>query len=200
AVGLQLEDAAGVITTASVNQPQGAITGPEQNFTIYDNDQLLKAAPWNDVILAYRNGAPIRIRDVGVAVDAAEDTQVRGFQNGKLGILLLIYKQPGTNVIDAVRGVKAALPHVLTSVPPSLKVDQLIARTTTIPASVRDVEYSLLIAIVLVVLVIFLFLRSFWATAIPGITVPLALMGTAALMYLIGYSLDNLSLMALTIA
>jgi HAE1 family hydrophobic/amphiphilic exporter-1 len=200
AVGLQLEDVAGLITTASVDQPQGAITGPEKNFTIYDNDQLLKAEPWNDVILAYRNGAPIRIRDVGVAVDAAEDSQVRGFQNGKLGILLLIYKQPGTNVIDAVHGVKAALPHVLTSVPPSLKVDQVIDRTTTIQASVRDVELSLLIAIVLVVLVIFVFLRSFWATAIPGVTVPLALMGTAALMYVIGYSLDNLSLMALTIA
>src|SRR5579862_4659237 len=200
AVGLQLEDVAGLITTASVDQPQGAITGAEKNFTIYDNDQLVKAAPWNDVILAYRNGAPIRIRDVGVAVDAAEDTQVRGFQNGRLGILLLVYKQPGSNVIEAVKGVKAALPHVLISVPPSLKVDQVVDRTTTISASVRDVEVSLLIAIVLVVLVIFLFLRSFWATAIPGITVPLALFGTAALMYVIGYSLDNLSLMALTIA
>jgi HAE1 family hydrophobic/amphiphilic exporter-1 len=200
AVGLQLEDVASLITSASVDQPQGAITGAHKNFTIYDNDQLLKAAPWNDVIVAYRNGAPIRIRDIGTAVDGPEDSQVRGFQNGKLGILLLIFKQPGTNVIDAVQGVKAALPHVLTSVPPSLKVDQVIDRTTTIQASVKDVEYSLLIAIVLVVLVIFLFLRSFWATAIPGITVPLALLGTAALMYVLGYSLDNLSLMALTIA
>jgi HAE1 family hydrophobic/amphiphilic exporter-1 len=200
AVGLQLEDVANIITTATVDLPQGAITGAEKNFTIYDNDQLLKAAPWNDVVIAYHNGAPIRIRDVGVAVDGPENTQVRGFQNGKLGILLLIYKQPGTNVIDAVNGVKAALPHVMTSVPPSLKVDQVIDRTTTIKASVRDVEFSLLIAIVLVVLVIFLFLRSFWATAIPAVTVPLALLGTAALMYVVGYSLDNLSLMALTIA
>jgi HAE1 family hydrophobic/amphiphilic exporter-1 len=200
AVGLQLEDVANLITTATVDAPQGAITGPEQNFTIYDNDQLLKAAAWNDVIIAYRNGAPIRIRDVGVAVDGPENSQVRGYQNGKLGILLLFYKQPGTNVIDAVNNVKAALPHVMTSVPPSLKVDQVIDRTTTIKASVRDVETSLLVAIVLVVLVIFLFLRSFWATAIPGVTVPLALFGTAALMYLVGYSLDNLSLMALTIA
>jgi HAE1 family hydrophobic/amphiphilic exporter-1 len=200
AVGLQLEDVANLITTATVDAPQGAITGPEQNFTIYDNDQLLKAAAWNDVILAYRNGAPIRIRDVGVAVDGPENSQVRGYQNGKLGILLLFYKQPGTNVIDAVNNVKAALPHVMTSVPPSLKVDQVIDRTTTIKASVRDVETSLLLAIVLVVLVIFLFLRSFWATAIPGVTVPLALFGTAALMYMVGYSLDNLSLMALTIA
>ncbi len=200
AVGLQLEDVANIITTATVDLPQGAITGAAKNFTIYDNDQLLKAAPWNDVVIAYHNGAPIRIRDVGVAVDGPENTQVRGFQNGKLGILLLIYKQPGTNVIDAVKGVKAALPHVMTSVPPSLKIDQVIDRTTTIKASVRDVEFSLLIAIVLVILVIFLFLRSFWATAIPAVTVPLALLGTAALMYVVGYSLDNLSLMALTIA
>ena len=200
AVGLQLEDVANLITTASVDSPQGAITGAQKNFTIYDNDQLLKAAPWNDVIIAYRNGAPIRIKDVGVAVDGPENSQIRGFQNGKLGVLLLIYKLPGTNVIDAVNGVKAALPHVMTSVPPSLKVDQVIDRTTTITASVKDVEFSLLIAIVLVVLVIFLFLRSFWATAIPAVTVPLSLLGTAALMYGIGYSLDNLSLMALTIA
>jgi len=200
AVGLQLEDVASLITSASVDAPQGAITGPTRNFTIYDNDQLLKAAPWNDVIIAYRKGAPIRIRDVGVAVDGPENSQVRGFQNGKTGILLLVYKQPGTNVIDAVRSVKATLPRVMNSVPPSLKVDQVIDRTTTIQASVKDVEFSLMLAIVLVVLVIFLFLRSFWATAIPGVTVPLALLGTAALMYGVGYSLDNLSLMALTIA
>ena len=200
AVGLQLEDVASLITSASVDAPQGAITGPTRNFTIYDNDQLLKAAPWNDVVIAYRKGAPIRIRDVGVAVDGPENSQVRGFQNGKTGILLLVYKQPGTNVIDAVRSVKATLPRVMNSVPPSLKVDQVIDRTTTIQASVKDVEFSLMLAIVLVVLVIFLFLRSFWATAIPGVTVPLALLGTAALMYALGYSLDNLSLMALTIA
>jgi HAE1 family hydrophobic/amphiphilic exporter-1 len=200
AVGLQLEDVANLISTATVDAPQGVITGDHHNYTIYDNDQLLKAAPWNDVIVAYRKGAPIRIRDIGVAVDGPENSQIRGFQNGKTGVLLLIFKQPGTNVIDAVRRVKAALPKVMTSVPPSLKVDQVIDRTTTIQASVADVEKSLLLAIVLVVMVIFLFLRSFWATAIPGLTVPLALFGTAALMYVIGYSLDNLSLMALTIA
>jgi hydrophobe/amphiphile efflux-1 (HAE1) family protein len=200
AVGLQLEDVANLISTATVDAPQGVITGEHHNYTIYDNDQLLKAAPWNDVIVAYRKGAPIRIRDIGVAVDGPENSQIRGFQNGKTGVLLLIFKQPGTNVIDAVRRVKAALPKVMTSVPPSLKVDQVIDRTTTIQASVADVEKSLLLAIVLVVMVIFLFLRSFWATAIPGLTVPLALFGTAALMYVIGYSLDNLSLMALTIA
>jgi HAE1 family hydrophobic/amphiphilic exporter-1/multidrug efflux pump len=200
ALGLQLEDVANLITNATVDAPQGAITGASKNFAIYDNDQLLKAAPWNDVIVAYRKGAPVRIRDIGIAVDGPENSQIRGFQNGKIGILLLVYKQPGTNVIDAVKNIKAALPHVMNSVPPSLKVDQVIDRTTTIQASVKDVEFSLMLAIMLVVLVIFLFLRSFWATAIPGVTVPLSLLGTAALMYVIGYSLDNLSLMALTIA
>ena len=173
---------------------------PTTNYTIYDNDQLLKAAPWNDVIVAYKNGAPIRIRDIGVAIDGPENTQSAAFQNGRTGVLLFIHKLPGSNVIDDVREVKAALPHIMTSVPPSLKLDQVIDRTITIQASVRDVELTLLLAICLVVMVIFLFLRNFWATAIPGVTVPLALFGTAALMYVVGYSLDNLSLMALTIA
>ncbi len=200
AVGLQLEDVANLITTATVDSPQGAITGTHHNYTIYDNDQLLNAAPWNDVIVAYRNGAPIRIRDIGRAIDGPENTQARGFQNGRTGVLLFIHKLPGSNVIDAVREVKAALPHIMASIPPSLKVDQVIDRTVTIQASVRDVELTLLLSICLVVTVIFLFLRNFWATAIPGVTVPLALLGTAALMYVVGYSLDNLSLMALTIA
>ncbi len=200
AVGLQLEDVASLITAATVDSPQGAITGAQHNYTIYDNDQLLKAAPWNDVIVAYKNGAPIRIRDIGVAVDGPENTQSVAFQNGRTGVLLFIHKLPGSNVIDDVREVKAALPHIMTSVPPSLKLDQVIDRTVTIQASVRDVELTLVLAICLVVMVIFLFLRNFWATAIPGVTVPLALLGTAALMYVVGYSLDNLSLMALTIA
>jgi len=200
AVGLQLEDVAAVITTASVDAPQGVISGTLHNFTIYDNDQLLKAAPWNDVIIAYRNGAPIRVRDVGIAVEGPENSQLIGWQNNRPGILLQIYKQPGANVIDAVARVQALLPKVLSAVPPSLKVERLIDRTTTIKASVADVEFTLLLTIALVVMVIFLFLRNFWATVIPGITVPLALLGTAAVMYVIGYSLDNLSLMALTIA
>ncbi len=200
AVGLQLEDVANLITTATVDTPQGAITGVHENYTIYDNDQLLKAAPWNDVIVAYKNGAPIRIKDIGRAIDGPENTQSVAFQNGRTGVLLFIHKLPGSNVIDDVQEVKAALPHIMTSVPPSLKLDQIIDRTVTIQASVNDVEVTLLISIVLVVMVIFLFLRNFWATAIPGVTVPLALLGTAALMYVVGYSLDNLSLMALTIA
>jgi hydrophobic/amphiphilic exporter-1 (mainly G- bacteria), HAE1 family len=200
ALGLQMEDIAGVIATATVDAPKGAINGPARALTIYDNDQLLKAAPWNDVVVAYKNGAPVRIRDIGVAVDGPENNLLTGFQNGRDGILLLIFKQPGANVIEAEQRVEKLLPHALASVPPSVKVDIVANRTTTIKASVEDVEFTLVLTIALVVLVIFLFLRTAWATIIPGVTVPLALLGTAAVMYVLNYSLDNLSLMALTIA
>ena len=200
ALGIQMEDIAGVIAQASVNDPKGSINGPEHNFPIYDNDQLTKAAPWNDVVVAYRNGAPVRIRDIGVAVDGPENTQLAAWQNGRPGIMLQILKQPGANIIDAVKAVDALLPNVLASVPPSIKVDRIVDRTQTIRASVHEVEVTLLISVALVVLVIFLFLRNTWATIIPALTVPLSLMGTTGVMYLLGYSLDNLSLMALTIA
>ncbi len=199
-LGVQLEDIANVITTATVDAPKGSIMGPSRNFAIYDNDQLLKAAPWNDIVVAYKNGAPVRIRDIGIAVEGPENAQLAGWQNGKNGILLLVYKQPGANIIDAVASVDALLPHLMQTVPPSIKVDRIVDKTTTIKASVHDVEFTLLLTIALVVLVIFLFLRNVWATVIPGVTVPLALFGTAALMFLVGYSLDNLSLMGLTIA
>ena len=200
AVGLQLEDVANVISTATVDAPKGSINGPKRSLTIYDNDQLLKAKPWNDVVVAYKNGAPVRIRDIGVAVDGPENTLLTAWQNGRRGILLLIYKQPGANVIEAEQRVEALLPHALASVPPSIKVETVANRTTTIQAAVHDVEFTLALTIALVVMVIFLFLRNAWATIIPGVTVPLALLGTAAMMYVCHYSLDNLSLMALTIA
>ncbi|HVY80576.1 MAG TPA: efflux RND transporter permease subunit, partial [Steroidobacteraceae bacterium] len=200
ALGIQLEDIASVISQASVNTPKGSINGPEHNFAIYDNDQLLEAAPWNDVIVAYRNGAPIRIRDIGVAVDGPENTQTTAWQNGQPGIMLQIFKQPGANIIEAVNSVDELLPSILASVPPSIKVDRIIDRTTTINASVHEVEFTLLLTCALVVGVIFIFLRNVWATVIPGLTVPLALLGTCAVMYVVGFSLDNLSLMALTIA
>ena len=200
ALGIQLEDVASVITTATVDSPKGSINGPNHNFAIYDNDQLLKAAPWNDVIIAYKNGAPVRIKDIGVAVDGPENAQLAAWQNGHNGILLLVYKQPGANITDAVASIDKLLPQVMAAVPPSIKLDRIINRTTTIQAAVHDVEFTLVLTIALVVLVIFLFLRNVWATIIPGVTVPLALFGTAALMYVVGYSLDNLSLMGLTIA
>jgi len=200
ALGIQLEDIATVINAATVNSPKGSINGVRHSFAIYDNDQLLKAAPWNDVIVAYKNGAPVRIRDIGVAVDGPEDHLALAFQNGKNGIMMQIFKQAGANVIETVESVNRLMPQALASVPPSIKVDTIIDRTTTIQASVHDVEFTLALTIALVVMVIFLFLRNFWATVIPGVTVPLALFGTAALMYAMGYTLDNLSLMGLTIA
>ncbi|MET0383256.1 MAG: efflux RND transporter permease subunit [Burkholderiaceae bacterium] len=210
ALGISLEDVRAVIAGVSVNQPKGTIDGPNQAFTVYTNDQLLKAKPWNDVIIAYKGGAPIRIRDIGVAVDAPENNKVAAWAysgaaapdsvgNGR-GMLLVITKQPGANVIETVDAIKQALPRLQASIPPTVKVDTLIDRTQTIRASVHDVESTLLLTIALVVLVIFVFLRNVAATLIPSVTVPLALMGTAGAMYLLGYSLDNLSLMALTIA
>jgi hydrophobic/amphiphilic exporter-1 (mainly G- bacteria), HAE1 family len=200
ALGLQMEDVASVINIATVDAPKGAINGTQRSFTIYDNDQLLKAAPWNDVVVAYKNGSPVRIRDIGIAVDGPENNLLTAWQNGHDGILLLVFKQPGANVIEAEQRVQALLPHALASVPPSVKVSVVANRTTTIKAAVEDVEFTLVLTIALVVMVIFLFLRTAWATIIPGVTVPLALLGTAAMMYVLHYSLDNLSLMALTIA
>ena len=211
ALGISLEDIRGVIATMSVNQPKGTIDGPHQSFTVYTNDQLLAAKPWNDVVLAYKNGAPIRVRDIGVAVDAPENSKVHAWayagaadpnstiQNDR-GMILVITKQPGANVIETVDLIKKALPRLEAAIPPTVQVSTLIDRTQTIRASVHDVEFTLVLTIALVVMVIFVFLRNVPATLIPSATVPLALMGTAAIMYLVGYSLDNLSLMALTIA
>ena len=200
AMGIQLEDVANVIATGTVDAPKGTINGVTRNFVVYDNDQLLKAAPWNDVIIAYKNGAPVRIRDIGTAVDGPENSQLIAWQNNKNGILLLVYKQAGANIIDVVRRIEQALPLLQAAVPASIHIDKVIDRTTTIKASVEDVEFTLMLTIVLVVLVIFLFLRNVWATIIPSVTIPLALLGTFALMYALGYTLDNLSLMGLTIA
>jgi hydrophobe/amphiphile efflux-1 (HAE1) family protein len=200
ALGLSLDQVDTVISTVTVDAAKGTIDGATRNFTIYDNDQLTTASPWNDVIVAYRKGAPIRVKDIGVAVDGPENTKVAGFGNGQRGVLLIIYKQPGANVIDAVSRIESRLPQIMLSIPPSVKVDKVVDRTTTIRASVKDVGFTLVLTIALVVMVIFVFLRNFWATVIPGITVPLALVGTAGLMFVVGYSLDNLSLMAFTIA
>ncbi len=200
ALGLSLEDLRGSITTLTADAPKGSLDGPQRGLTVYANDQLLTAAPWNDAILAYKNGAPVRVRDIGRAVDGPENARLAAWQNGKRGIYLLVYKLPGANVISTVDRVKNALPLLRASIPPAVKVSVLIDRTTTIRASVDDVEFTLVLTIGLVVMVIFLFLRNLWATIIPSITVPLALMATTGLMYVMHYSLDNLSLMALTIS
>ena len=198
--GLSLEDVRQVINITTVDSPKGNIDGKQQAFTIYANDQLTRSQDWNDVIVAYRNGGPIRIRDIGQAVTGAENTKEAAWADGKRGVFLIVFKQPGANVIQIVDQIKAELPRLRASVPPAMKVELLSDRTTTIRASVKDVQFTLLLTIALVVMVIFVFLRSFWATVIPAITVPLALLGTCALMWFCGFSLDNLSLMALTIA
>ncbi|PZM07985.1 efflux RND transporter permease subunit [Rhizobium tubonense] len=199
-LGLSLEDIRTAIATTTTDTPKGTIQGKVRNYTIYDNDQLTTAKPWNNAIVAYRDGGPVRIKDIGVAIEAAENVQLAAWADGKPAILLAVLKQPGANVISTVDQIKAAMPQLQAIAPAALKVSILSDRTTTIRASVKDVESTLLLTVVLVVIVIFIFLRNFWATAIPSITVPLALVATLALMYLAGFSLDNLSLMGLSIA
>src|ERR1700753_1506958 len=200
AKGLSLEDVRTVITNTTVDSPKGNIDGLKTAFTIYANDQLLDSKDWNDVIVAYRNGGPLRIRDIGTAVTGPEDAKQAAWANGKRGVFLVVYKQPGANVIDTVDKIKSLLPRLVASIPPAIKIGVIRDRTQTTRAAVEDVQYTLLLTIALVVMVIFIFLRSFWATVIPTITVPLALLGACALMWVFGYTLDNLSLMALTIA
>ncbi|HXE21168.1 MAG TPA: efflux RND transporter permease subunit [Rhodoferax sp.] len=212
ALGMSLEDVRGAIASATVSQPTGSINGKQQRFAVYTNDQVLQAGPWNDIVLAYRHGAPVRVRDIGVAVAGPEDVNSAAWaykgaaapaastQHNGRGLVLFIDKEPGANVIDTVERIKAALPRLRAAIPPSISVNILVDRTQNIRASVHEVEQTLLITIAAVIGVIFMFLLTVPATVIPGLTVPLALLGTAAGMYLLGYSLDNLSLMALTIS
>src|SRR6201999_3924570 len=200
AKGLSLEDVRNQIAINTVDSPKGNIDGASRAYTIYANDQLIDAEKWNDVIVAYRNGAPLRIRDSGQAVAGPEDMKQAAWADGKRGVFLVIFKQPGANVIDTVNKIKAQLPRLIATIPPAIKIKIISDRTLTIRAAVDDVQLTLLITTVLVILVIFIFLRSFWATVIPAVTVPLALLGACALMWMVGYTLDNLSLMALTIA
>ena len=198
--GITLEEVRGALVNSTTNAAKGTINLPKTSFTIATNDQLTLAEGYDDVVLAYRNGAALRVRDVGQAVLGPTDRTIAAFQNRDRGILLIIFKQPGANVIETVDQIKAQLPRLTSNIPPAIKVTTLLDRTTTIRASVLDVETTLVLTICLVVMVILLFLRSFWATLIPSITVPLALASSAAAMYMLNFSLDNLSLMALTIA
>src|SRR5690242_16293160 len=200
AKGLSLEDIRSQIALTTVDSPKGNIDGEKRAYTIYANDQLLDPAKWNDVIIAYRNGGPLRIGDIGRAVTGPEDAKQAAWANGKRGVFLVVFKQPGANVIETVDKIKSLLPRLVAAIPPSIKIEIISDRTQTIRAAVEDVQFTLLLTIFLVVMVIFVFLRSFWATVIPTVTVPLALLGACALMWVFGYTLDNLSLMALTIA
>jgi multidrug efflux pump len=197
---LSLETLRTALASANANQAKGNFDGPDQAWTINDNDQLSAGAQYKSVIIAYRNGAPVRVSDVANVVDGTENTRLAAWLNDKQAIVLNIQRQPGTNIISVVDTVKTILPQIEASLPEGVHVDVVSDRTTTIRASVKDVEFELLLTTALVIMVIFLFLRSLSATVIPGIAVPLSLVGTFAVMYLLGYSLDNLSLMALTIS
>jgi multidrug efflux pump subunit AcrB len=198
--GISLEDVRNIIGQANVDQPKGTLNSPRQTYTLNTNDQLLKPSEYDSLILAYRNGSPVRVRDVGKAIDAPENDLIAGWYNHQRAIIMAIQRQPGANVIETVARIKAMLPVLQASIPSAMKVNIISDRTETIRASVSDVQFTLLLTVALVVMVIFFFLRNFWATIIPAVTVPLSLIGTLAVLYELGYSLDNLSLMALSIA
>jgi hydrophobe/amphiphile efflux-1 (HAE1) family protein len=197
---LSLEDVRAAVTAATLNGPKGTLTGPRQGYIIENNDQLLVAASYRPVIVAWRNGSPVRLSDVANVVDGPEDLHGFNYSNGTPAIVLHIQRQPGANVVNTVERIRAALPRLQASIPPTIDININADRTETIRASVNDVQFTLVVAIGLVVMMIFLFLRNLPATTIPGVTVPLSLVGTFAAMYALGYSLDNLSLMGLTIA
>ena len=200
AFGLSLEDLRTALGQANVDQAKGNLDGLRQSFTIGANDQLLTSDAYRDVIVAYRNGGPIRLSDVADVVDGAENTLQAAWMNETPAVIVNIQRQPGTNIIGVVDRVKALLPRLQASLPSSVHVTTLTDRTTTIRASVADIQFELMLTVGLVVMVMFLFLRSVAATIIPSVAVPLSLIGTFGVMYLLGYSLDNLSLMALTIS
>src|SRR5947209_14331745 len=198
--GLGMEDLRAAIVAENVNQAKGNFDGPHQAYTIAGNDQLLSSAQYRPVIVAYRNGAPVQLSDVANVIDGAENIKQAAWMNSVPAIILNIQRQPGTNVIEVVDRIKALLPQLKTTLPSSISISILTDQTTTIRASVKDVQFELILTTVLVVLVIFLFLRTLSGTVIPSVAVPLSLVGTFGVMYLLGYSLNNLTLMALTIA
>jgi multidrug efflux pump len=200
AYGLSLEDVRSSLGATNVDQAKGNFEGPRQSFTIGANDQILSSNGYKPVIIAYKNGAPIRLSDIATVIDDTENTKLAAWMNTTPAVILNIQRQPGANIIGVVDRIEKLLPQLKASLPSSIQVDKLTDRTTTIRASVEDVQFELCLTVCLVVMVIFLFLRSFAATVIPSIAVPLSLVGTFGVMYLLGYSLDNLSLMALTIS
>ncbi|HYZ60963.1 MAG TPA: efflux RND transporter permease subunit, partial [Acetobacteraceae bacterium] len=198
--GLDLEDVRNALANVSVIQPKGNLYGATRAYSLQTSDQILRPQDWDNQIIAFRNGGPIRVRDVGKAVIGPQDTTLAGWVNQHRGIVLAIQRLPGANVISTVQAIRAALPQLELSIPPTIKVSVISDRTLTIRASVADVQFTLLLTIGLVVGVILVFLRSLWATVIPAIAVPVSIVGTFGVMYALGYSLDNLSLMGLSIA
>ena len=198
--GLNIDDLRTTIANANVNSPKGTLDGPARSWTLNANDQIQSPEAYQGIIVSYKNGNPVRLSDVAQVVNGAQNAYLAGWVNNTPGIILNIQRQPGANVIQVVDRIKTLLPSLSASLPAAAEVSTLTDRTVTIRASVHDVEFELTLAVILVVLVIFLFLRSISATVIPSLSVPLSLVGTLAVMYLVGYSLNNLSLMALTIA
>ncbi len=200
AYNLTLEDLRTALTAANVNQAKGGFDGPRQSYVIGANDQLFTSKDYRSLVIGYRNGAPIYLSDVAEAIDGTENANQAAWMNTSPAVIVNIQRQPGANVIEVVNRVKKLMPQLQSALPAAVKVSVVTDRTTTIRESVKDVQFELLLAVALVVLVIFLFLRNLAATAIPSVAVPLSLVGTFGAMYLLGFSLNNLSLMALTIS
>jgi len=200
ALGLGLEDIRSALAAANVNAPKGSFDGSRQSYSIGVNDQIFSAAEYKPVIIAYRNGSPVRVSDVGDVIDNVENVRLAGWSGGTPAVIVDVQRQPGANIIETADKVKALIPKLKNSIPPSVKVAILSDRTETIRASVEDVQLTLLLTVALVVMVIFVFLRKLWATVIPSVALPIAIIGTFGVMKLAGFSLDNLSLMALTIS
>ncbi len=198
--GIGLEDVRAALASANANSPKGTIDDGDRRFQIYTNDQSTKASDYAPVVIAYRNGAAVKLSDVADVIDSVEDVRNLGLSNGQPSVLVILFRQPGANIIDTIDSVKAALPHLEAAMPADVNVTIAIDRSITIRQSLRDTELTLLIAIMLVTVVVYLFLRDFRATMIPSVAVPVSILGTFGAMYLLGYSLDILSLMALTIA
>ena len=198
--GISLENVRLALNSANSNRPKGQLGNAEHAWGVAATDQLFKAQEYRPLIVTWRNGSPVRLSDIGTVTDSLEDVRNAGFINGRPGIVLVVFRQPGANMIETVDRVRSMLPQLQASINPSIRLGVVIDRTTTIRASIHDVEITLLVSVVLVILVVFVFLRNYWATVIPSIAVPLSLVGTFGIMYLSGYSLDNLSLMALTVS
>jgi len=199
-LGLTMEDVRSALTQANVNAPKGTLNGKTQSYSIGTNDQLSDAAEYKNTIISYKNNAPVRLSDVARVVDGVENDQLAAWANGKPAVLLDIRRQPGANIVQTVEQIRAVLPELRSALPADVHLDVFADRTVTIRASVHDVEFTLILTVFLVVGVIFVFLRRLWATVIPSVAVPLSLLGTFGVMSFTGMSLDNLSLMALTVA
>ncbi len=200
ALGLSLEEVRTALVQNNINAPKGSFDGAHQAFAITVNDQIYNAVEYANVIVAYKNGSPIRVRDIGEVVDDVENMRLGGWVGDRPAVIVDIQRQPGANIIQTANRVKELLPALRSVMPAGVKVDILTDRTETIRASIADVEFTLILTVILVILVIFLFLRKFWATVIPSVALPIAVVGTFGVMKLAGFSLDNLSLMALTIS